>query len=107
MPPTLSAELLRAVQKRKCILFVGSGLSSAAGYPTWSELVDRLVKEARQIPFARVQGLDEIEEQKDYFTLAEFARATLGNGHFADVLKEMLAAPIPSPHAHGDEEDDG
>ncbi|HEU4559145.1 MAG TPA: SIR2 family protein [Longimicrobium sp.] len=100
MPPTLPAELLRAVQQRKCILFVGSGLSSAAGYPTWSELADRLVKEARQIPYARVQGLDEIEDQKDYFTLAEFARATLGNGHFADVLKEMLAAPVHAPHPH-------
>jgi hypothetical protein len=100
MPPILPAELLSAVRKRKCILFVGSGLSSAAGYPTWGELIERLVERARAVPYARAQGIEEIIAQKDYFTLAEFARATLGKRDFANILDEMLGAPVRSLHAH-------
>lgn len=100
MPVILPDALVRAVRARKCILFVGSGLSSAAGYPTWGELVDRLVEEAKRMPYARVQGLEEIEAQKDFFTLAEFARATLSPTHFADVLKEMLGRPVAPSRAH-------
>ncbi|HEX2202824.1 MAG TPA: SIR2 family protein [Longimicrobium sp.] len=100
MPVQLPDALLRAVRARKCILFVGSGLSSAAGYPTWGELVERLVDEAKRMPYARMEGLEEIEEQKDFFTLAEFARATLSPTQFADVLKEALGRPVAPSQAH-------
>lgn len=53
-------------------------------------MVLRLVEEARQIPGARVNGLDELVEKKDWFSLAEFARTTLTPYDFGEVLAEML-----------------
>jgi hypothetical protein len=100
MPPQLPDALIRALQDRKCILFVGSGLSAGAGYPTWGELIERLVEAAKKKPFARVQGLEEIEERKDYFTLAEFARRTLAPTDFGEIMKELLDGPVPLPRAH-------
>lgn len=100
MPPRLPEDLVRAVENRRCILFVGSGLSSAAGYPTWGELVQRLVDAAKAMPWARVEGIEQIEEQKDWFTLAEFARRTLTPGQFADVLREQVGNPVRPSRAH-------
>ncbi len=90
MPPQIPHRLTQAVRSRKCILFVGSGLSCAAGYPSWGEMVLRLVDEARQIPGAKVQGLEELIEKKDWFTLAEFARTTLTPFDYGEILKEMF-----------------
>lgn len=100
MAVQLPEPLIRALRNRKCILFVGSGVSSAVGYPTWGELVAHLVEKAKRVPYARVPGLAEIEEQKDLFTLAEFARATLHPTGFADTIKELLGAPVAAPRAH-------
>jgi hypothetical protein len=100
MPPQIPHRLARAVRSRKCILFVGSGLSCAAGYPSWGEMVLRLVDEARQIPGAKVQGLEELIEKKDWFTLAEFARTTLTPFDFGEVLTEMLGDTGQPSRAH-------
>jgi hypothetical protein len=100
MPPQIPPRLARAVRGRKCILFAGSGLSCAAGYPSWGEMVLRLVDEARQIPGAKVQGLDELVEKKDWFSLAEFARTTLTPFDFGEVLKEMFFETGQPSRAH-------
>lgn len=100
MPPQIPPKLARAMRSRKCILFAGSGLSAAAGYPTWGEMVLRLVEEGRQIPGAKVQGLDELQEKKDWFTLAEFARMTLTPYDFGEVLTEMLGDTGQPSRAH-------
>lgn len=100
MTPQIPPKLARAVRGRKCILFVGSGLSSAAGYPTWGEMVLRLVAEGREIPGAKVEGLDELEEKKDWFTLADFARTTLTPYDFGEVLTEMFGETAQPSRAH-------
>jgi len=100
MPPQIPGELAHAVRSRKCILFAGSGLSSAAGYPTWGEMVLRLVEKAREIPRAKTQGLDELVEKKDWFSLAEFARMTLTPYDFGQVLKAMFGSTAQPSHAH-------
>ena len=66
MPIDVPAPLLKAIKEQKCMLFVGSGLSSMAGYPTWSELITSLIDSAKKIPFPRTTRLEEFEQQKDY-----------------------------------------
>ena len=88
MPIDVPAPLLKAIKEQKCMLFVGSGLSSIAGYPTWSELIASLIEAAKKLPFARIAGLEEFEHQNDYFTLAEFARSTLGVGQYTALLRK-------------------
>jgi hypothetical protein len=100
MLPAIPDPLLRAVEQRKCVLFVGPGLSSLAGYPTWSELVDLLVAEARKMPRARTDGLEKFQACGDYFTLAEFARSTLPRDEFRQILKREFGRPVPSTPAH-------
>src|SRR4051812_12537941 len=100
MPPRIPPKLARAARTRKCILFVGSGLSAAAGLPTWGEMVLRLVDEAREMPLARVKGLDELIEKKDWFSLAEFARTTLPPSDLSEVLTEMLSDRGRPSRAH-------
>lgn len=91
---------MSALRGRKCILFAGSGLSAAVGYPTWGEMVMRLVAEARKVRGARTRGLEEIEAKRDWFTLAEFARTTLSPYAFGEVLREMLGDPAEPTRAH-------
>ncbi len=92
--------LVDAVRNRKCVLFVGSGLSSLAGYPSWSRLIERLVAEAKRVPSARTDGLEVIEARGDYLMLAEFARTTLGASDYTDILKEELGHPVMPSAAH-------
>ena len=82
------------------MLFVGSGLSSMAGYPSWGELVDSLLQASKKIPYARTGGLEEYERQKDYFTLAEFARSSLGASQYTALLRDQLSRPVRPTAAH-------
>ena len=100
MPVHLPDSLVEAVRDHKCILFLGSGLSAMAGYPNWSQLIDRLVTEAKRRPNARLEGLEAIEARQDYFMLAEFARTTLGSAEYVRLLKQELARPVPPTDAH-------
>src|ERR1022692_2285301 len=96
----LPEPLVKAVRDRKCMLFVGSGLSSMAGYPSWGELVDSLLQASKKIPYARTGGLEEYERQKDYFTLAEFARSSLGASQYTALLRDQLSRPVRPTAAH-------
>ncbi|HEX6037726.1 SIR2 family protein [Longimicrobium sp.] len=100
MPVTLPDGLIKAVRNRKCVLFVGSGLSTLAGYPNWGQLIDRLVFEARRNPRARTEGLEAIEARGDYLTLAEFARETLQPWGYTEILKEEFGRPLAPTAAH-------
>jgi hypothetical protein len=96
----LPSELWQAVQSRKCIIFVGSGLSSAAGYPSWPELITALVDEAKNVPNTRTEGLDKYVAAHDYLTLAEFARSRLSQNQYASILKRLLDKPVRPSEAH-------
>jgi hypothetical protein len=93
-------ELIASVRARKCILFVGSGLSSMAGYPTWAQLIELLVDRAKRSPRARLEGLEAMIERRDYFMLAEFARETLGPSMYTQILRRELDRPVPSSPVH-------
>ena len=52
---TLSSILLREIEKRRCLLFVGAGLSINADLPpgmtmpTWSQLAEQLAEQLKQL----------------------------------------------------------
>lgn len=43
----IHANLIKLINERKTWAFTGSGISIEAGYPSWSELLDRVVKKAQ------------------------------------------------------------
>lgn len=100
MNTQLPDQLLDAVRERKCILFVGSGLSQAAGYPSWNELVRKLMKEVERAFPDRDLGLKLYAKTGDLLTLAEFARSKLGAHRYASVLKEVFDAPLAPEKSH-------
>ena len=82
------------------MLFVGSGLSSQAGYPSWPELIGALVAAAKQSPNARIGGIEQYEAKSDFFTLAEFARSALGPSEYSAVIREEFGRPVKPTEAH-------
>jgi hypothetical protein len=93
--------LLEAVKNRRCMLFVGAGLSMMAGYPAWNTLVKSLTDEVKkQAPAPRAAMLDELTQQNDYLMLADVARTQLGKNQYAAVLQKQLNKPTKPPHAH-------
>ena len=44
--PSVPPELSEAISGGKCAVFIGAGLSSAAGYPSWKVLLNKLIKKA-------------------------------------------------------------
>lgn len=43
------SNLINSIQKNECCLFIGAGLSSPAGYPSWSTLLERIRDEVLKV----------------------------------------------------------
>jgi hypothetical protein len=86
--------LIESLQKKRCVLFVGSGLSTAAGFPSWPELIHRLVEEAKVVPKARTEGLEKLIAANDLLVLANFARWILGKPRFFEIVSEIFDRDI-------------
>jgi hypothetical protein len=98
---SIPAPLIEAVKIRKCILFVGSGLSVAAGFPNWKSLVAKLMDAAAKAQPNRELGLKTYAKNGDLLTLAEFARSKLSQHAYVMFLKKIFNKPMPSQHVHG------
>jgi len=97
---SIPAPLIEAVKNRKCILFAGSGLSVAAGYPTWKSLVAKLMDAAAKAHPSREFGLKSYAKNGDLLTLAEFARSKLSRHEYVTFLKKIFNKPLPPQHVH-------
>src|SRR5262249_17221995 len=85
----------------RCILFLGSGFSTAAGYPSWSDLVAKLIDEAAAANPPRAQALkDYAAKEKDLLLVAEYARDQLGPYRYGSVLSQLLSKPAAAQSAH-------
>jgi hypothetical protein len=93
--------LLSYVRERRCVLFVGAGLSRAAGYPGWGELMERVVQATGQLAEgARAQPeLAALLTARRYPELADQCREILGRSRFHAVLRAELARPVTPPEA--------
>src|SRR4030095_12762147 len=99
-PPDFLVDRLR---KGECILFVGAGLSAAAGLPTWSKLLEDITEWAeRERPGA--VSADEIQEllaAGKLMEVAEHLRDTIGLEGLQRALAERLdvdSRPLPEVH---------
>src|SRR5207249_91953 len=86
---------------QRCMLFVGSGLSVPAGYPTWSQLIDQLVSEAGNAYPDKAASLKSFAaQQKDPLLVAEFARSKLGAQRYGNLLRRIFAKPVKPQKSH-------
>jgi len=69
LEPSIPKELVKAIQAGRCVAFVGSGFSGAAGFPTWASLLRDLAArpEAEKIrPQIEARLKDKTSQGKDY-----------------------------------------
>ncbi|MEK7727475.1 MAG: SIR2 family protein [candidate division KSB1 bacterium] len=100
MQNSIPTPLLDAAKKGKCILFVGSGLSVAAGLPNWKTLIAKLIDEvAKNFP-EQVRDIKSYVKTGDLLTLAEFARSKLSAHEYATFLSRIFDQPIPPHRVH-------
>ena len=83
----------------KLVAFVGSGLSAAAGLPTWPELktklIDELSRKAESFPDTEKSELlrkrDLITGEKNYWKAFGLLRKAMGNTSYTASIKEQLS----------------
>jgi hypothetical protein len=93
--------LLSYVRDRRCVLFVGAGLSRAAGYPGWRALMETVVRETiRHAAVASAEGeLTKLLEAGRFPELADQCREILGRSRFAALLRKELGKTVSPPKA--------
>jgi hypothetical protein len=93
--PDVPPELENAIVKGRCAVFVGAGLSVAAGYPTWPVLLESLIDKGHQRNW-RINATQAKELKKlliggdKYLLVAEELRERFGREVFEDQLVEVF-----------------
>lgn len=97
----LTNELKRALENdpKKCILFVGAGLSSAnvreasKGLPTWQKLIKAMIddlKDAEKCDENTLEKLNNLYDKKDYLEIAQVFKERTRPDQYSAFLKELL-----------------
>ena len=99
-------ELTKLIAERQVIPLVGSGLSVAAGYPTWNELLETLHRHVlgsettAQEKHVGGKYIGRLKEVTDVLWRAQEYRRLLGEARFTTVMKEVFSErklPAGSP----------
>ena len=94
-------ELIDAINEKKCVLFVGAGLSVAAGYPTWDKLLEHLIarcRERRLIDDKYATELKDLLKQPDKLLMvAQDLNDRFDPPAFRDELGEVFSPDKASP----------
>jgi len=90
--PKVPGDLLAKIKNRECAVFVGSGLSTLAGLPSWKALLLQLLEKYYEghVDQKSKQTLLDMAESGRLVDLAEFIRASLRPKTFRDTLITML-----------------
>jgi hypothetical protein len=88
------------VRDGKCVLFAGAGLSAAAGYPSWVDLVRGVTAAAKVAqPELKVAGIEALLSEGKLLEAAAYLRDGMGGESFyaalRGVLKDKHVAPSP------------
>jgi hypothetical protein len=97
----LRPALLSYVRERRCVLFVGAGLSRAAGYPGWRDLMIAVLKATmpRNAGASTRQEFRALLKAGRYAEIADQCREILGRARFAELLRSQLVKPVAPPEA--------
>src|SRR5437868_3905012 len=101
-------ELTDAITERRCAVFVGAGLSVAAGYPNWEDLLKRLILKAVQLKNISDHQADELrqlistKEAEKYLMVAQ-ELSDRGQERFVDDIVAVFGDDSKTPTPAHDE----
>jgi hypothetical protein len=88
------------VREGKCVLFAGAGLSAAAGYPSWTDLLRGVMGAAKKAhPELKVAGLESLLAEGKLLEAAAYLRDAMDREPFYAALRALLKEKdvAPSP----------
>ncbi|MBA3871066.1 MAG: SIR2 family protein, partial [Anaerolineae bacterium] len=96
--PQPPSDLIKAINNKTCIVFVGAGISQSANLPGWRELVNRMKTRAIERGFLSDDTQLELEShiQKDELLLAlDFLDDALGKSDVCEFIQETFMEVDP------------
>lgn len=99
--PQISPMLVDTVRRRECVLFVGAGLSQAAGLPGWKGLFPRIFNWCQRngITIPDREPLEELIGQGNLLLAAGTIKDAIGEVLFRRLLVDIFDDPNVSPTA--------
>jgi len=103
MTPKLPGLLVRYIQQKRCVVFVGAGLSAGAGLPTWGALLLKGIEElVGSLPEGELhqEELRRLVERGKLLEVADFCKEKLG-GAYHQLLSDQVRgdqAELPPTH---------
>jgi hypothetical protein len=82
-------------------LFVGAGLSAAAGLPDWKKLLTRVIDETAAEDPSNEADLRELLADEKLLEVADHCKSALGRQRFAEILRDTVGvkvAKLPAVH---------
>jgi hypothetical protein len=99
--PPVPDELKDALSKDRCSIFIGAGLSVAAGYPTWNDLLAILIKEAEKQTIIDKKKRRELESMaktpNKWLMVAQELSDSFGQGPFHSELVKIFGSVTAKP----------
>src|SRR5881394_896447 len=94
--PLVPAELRDALDNGRCSIFVGAGLSVAAGYPDWNNLLATLIREGERQTIIDKKKRKELEAMakspNKWLMVAQEISDSFGQGPFHSELVKIFKA---------------
>ncbi len=102
MAPKPPASLVRYLREGRCVLFCGSGLSAWAKLPTWTKLLEGIVKQlSDELPDETdTTELTRLLQAGKLLEVADHCKESLGR-RYSEILSDNLrgaTGDIPEPH---------
>ncbi|MBB5036148.1 SIR2 family protein [Prosthecobacter dejongeii] len=99
--PSVPSDLAVAIKDKRAALFVGAGLSVAAGYPTWQGLIEGLITDAKTAGMLEVDTADKlvsaVSDPNKFLPIAQQLSDELGDADFRKRVAKAFERGTRSP----------
>jgi hypothetical protein len=103
MTPKLPGLLVRYIQQKRCVVFVGAGLSAGAGLPTWKGLLIKGIEElVGSLPEGELhqEELRRLVEHGKLLEVADFCKEKLGGAYHQFLAEQVRGDQAELPRTH-------
>lgn len=90
-------ELFYRANGAKPALFIGSGFSNLAGFPTWPELLGDLITKSKHIIVSENNAINSVEKVENKLFKASLIRHLVGDNAFYKMLEDVFDSEMVLP----------